>query len=267
MKRAFFATLALALAVTVGAVTTGGFPSFLRLQALGVNTSVPAAGVVNAATDVQVGGTSINPTSVANVVKYTDSGTNFTGATPPTISGSAICRANGTNCPTVTPAPITCTTACSGAAVVVGQSVILIKGSQTSRASTTTFTVDPDLQISSLPAGQYITTVFLNFVSGGSAGGIKAEMANGTGCPGYNGGGLWQSNVFAAPAFTNVSTGAPNFTGSGSNDPVLTTHITYGNSSSGVMVCWAQSASNATALVLQGGTQFGSSSITVTRIQ
>jgi hypothetical protein len=49
-------------------------------------------------------GTNISSGTVAdarltsNVVKYTDTGTNFSGATPPTIGAQAICLANGTNC-------------------------------------------------------------------------------------------------------------------------------------------------------------------------
>jgi hypothetical protein len=46
---------------------------------------------------------------------------------------------------------ISCSTACSGGALVVGQSLIVYKSAGTDRTSTTTATIDPDLQVTNVP--------------------------------------------------------------------------------------------------------------------
>lgn len=48
-----------------------------------------------------------------------------------------------------------CTTACSGAGLRVGQSIVVYKSASTARTSTVVTAVDPDLQVTSLPAGTY----------------------------------------------------------------------------------------------------------------
>lgn len=77
-------------------------------------------------------------------------------------------QANGS---TILLSPITCTTTCSGAAIVTGQSLIISKGTATSRASATVETDDPDLAITALPSARYRIEVALNWTLG--AGGAR----------------------------------------------------------------------------------------------
>lgn len=228
----------------------GGFPSRPQFQSerVGLGQADPGTG------NSSILGT-LNANAVSSVSMST--GTIL-------VSGLNPCLSNGSSCPIK--APITCTTACSGAALVVGQSLYLIKGGATSRANVTAVSVDPDLQVSSLPAGQYQVDVFANF-TGGSAGGYKMEMSNTTGCGGYNGGGYWLYN-FTTAAQLEVTTGVPAVATPVNPEPATSHHIMYTNgAANGVMVCWAQNSSNATNTTMQGGTTFGSSSLTLTRIQ
>jgi hypothetical protein len=83
-------------------------------------TTAGAATFVSSVTATSFSGSGSGLTAVpdsaltANVAKYTDSGTNFSGATPPTIGGSAICVASGTNCPSSSPASTTASVTSTG---------------------------------------------------------------------------------------------------------------------------------------------------------
>ena len=64
---------------------SGGFPSRPLFQAVGVGVAVPATGIVNAATDVQIAGTSV----IANAAKTNVSNT-FTAAQTVNVAGAAV---------------------------------------------------------------------------------------------------------------------------------------------------------------------------------
>jgi hypothetical protein len=71
MKKMGFMRGVIGAAIVLGLIAAGGFPSRPRLQALGINTTVPATGNLAVATGITVG-------------------------------GQNVCLANGTNCPTAT---------------------------------------------------------------------------------------------------------------------------------------------------------------------
>lgn len=277
---ALIGALAIASAPFVLAVSGGGFPSRPQFQNVGIGVvpdgtvgDLNASGTITATVGLAgpgsgvtaLSGTNITTGTVAdarltsNIVKYTDSGTNFTGGTAPTVGGQAICVANGTNCL----GPITCTTACSGASLKVGQLLVLIKGSQTTRTSVTGVTIDTDLQVNNLPAGEYQVDIGLNVSTGANAGGYRIEMGSSSSCTGYSAQGFW---IYGdTPTVLRVDTGVANATTASSSAFLYTTHVAYFNSASSVAICWAQSVSNATATTLFGG-GLGASNITITRI-
>jgi hypothetical protein len=100
-------------------------------------------------------------------------------------------------------APITCTTVCNATGLVVGQSVIVSKGSPTTRTSTTTTTNDPDLQITNVPAGTYTYKAQIYFSQQSGGGFALGPVFSGTLT---GGGGSFQQEGLA---FQNGSSCSP----------------------------------------------------------
>jgi len=73
--------------------------------------------------------------------------------------------------------PILCTTSCNVASISVGQSALVIKGSNTSRTSNATFSIDPDLAFNSTPIGTYELQIVI--ASSAGAGGIRYSLYGG----------------------------------------------------------------------------------------
>lgn len=71
-----------------------------------------------------------------------------------------------------------CTTACNVGGLPKGQSAWVVKGTTTNRLSVTVSAIDPDLQFTSVPAGTYYVTVYLNGTTGGSGGGLKWQLSS-----------------------------------------------------------------------------------------
>jgi len=79
MKRGLFFGGGMLAAVVCLAISTGGFPSRPQFQAVGVGTVAPAtAGVLNASSDVQIGGTSISGGAGASNIALKNAANTFT---------------------------------------------------------------------------------------------------------------------------------------------------------------------------------------------
>jgi hypothetical protein len=201
----------LALAIAASAVTTGGFPSFLRVQSLGANVIAPAAGIVNAATDVQVAGVSL-------------------------------CQSGGTHCPTAAPVDIACTTTCSVTGIVVGQSAI-IDLTSVSITSNATLAVNA-LNFSNMPTGSYEIrmVVPITAATGGQAVGWTSCASIGA----YGTGVIIASNATTGWGTSNCNTvsGSQNNTTAGG---AFVFNGVYNNavSNASTTFAWSQATSNA----------------------
>lgn len=163
-------------------------------------------------------------------------------------------------------APITCTSACSGAALVVGQSVNVIKTADTVRTSTTTLTNDPDLQVTSVPVGRYLVEFALQYLSAINAG-----------AGGVNWGGTCttctsqQALIMGASGSTvgvNTSNGFNNGAAI-TSFPASTLDVHYISQftvnvtgASTIAILWAQNTSGATGSALRAGSE-----MSLTRLQ
>jgi hypothetical protein len=183
-----------------------------------------------------------------------------TRGTATAVTGVAI--GNLTDSPTVTIngkvtiGPIVCTTACSLTGMVVGQTAIITKTSNTSRASTTTTTADPDLVFTNVPNGTYHIWYTVNFSSG--AGGVRmSPVLSGA----YNFAGAQNCFGVAAGVSTFSSSGV---TVCNSTSGLLETSQGTGTASgaNAIAIFWAQSSSNVANTTLVAG-----SDIIVQRIQ
>ena len=218
--------LGLLIAVSVGVAADSVIPSRLRLQSLGVGVSAPLTN----------GDAIVNGTLTA---------------TAATVGGSSVCRVDGVGCPTQ--AQVSCPGPCNGSAIVVGQTYVISKASDTTRASTATLADDSELIISSLPIGGY--EVFLHWTldaidgNGSRAGirvaGVPSDEANGNGISVCNG----AASVVSSLQFTTTSTlgscaSADDFSGYNS--------LHFNATSTGaVAMQWAQSSSGANGTVLR----------------
>lgn len=128
-----------------------------------------------------------------------------------------------------------------------------VKGATTSRLSSTSVAIDPDLQITLQEGGTYAIKGWLNDASGTSTGGLKGQIAfSGTLVAGY-----WGMNG------TGTAVNAVPLTAIGTSATLQTAQTGVGNmpldgvlfsSTSGVLSFnWAQNSSNATASVLAEG--------------
>jgi hypothetical protein len=163
-----------------------------------------------------------------------------------TINVSSGYYVNGVAAPA---GPITCTTACSGASLVVGQSLYLNKGTSTSRNTTTTQTIDPDLNVTATPSGYFIVDISLYFGAGANAGGYRAVLNNGGACnTGLPVSGYWQYNNNTPAMKRGDAANAINFTSASTSEWVTFHGTLQGNA--GISVCWAQDTSNATNTTL-----------------
>lgn len=128
-----------------------------------------------------------------------------------------------------------------------------VKGGTTSRASTTTLTIDPDLQISLPNAGTYAIESWLNDATGTSAGGLKGQVT-------YSGG---VTNGFWGMTGSGTGTTPVQLTGIGTPAQLQSAQTGVGSMVlSGMLQCtnggilsfnWAQESSNSTASVLGPG--------------
>jgi hypothetical protein len=163
------------------------------------------------------------------------------------ISSAGFCQTGGAGCPGTT--NVTCTAACSAASIVVGQTYVAVKTSDTSRSSTTTLTADPALSFTSLPNGRYAVDFTLETSAG--AGGFNFQTTGGNsnimgfGMSSCNGGAL---------AFDDWGNGIPNpcagsifYRGEGA--------ITVTGGAPTFEIQWAQNSSNAAASTLIGATR------------
>lgn len=154
------------------------------------------------------------------------------------------------------PRPIQCTTACSGAALQVGQSAIVVKALNTQRTTNTTLTADPDLQFINLPVGVY--EIETNFSWTAGAGGMQwsstgAGVATSAGPSGV-------AVCFTTPSA--VATQAfPVVCANASGTGVLQTVWQFSSTGS-YQVTWAQNSSSAVATTMNSG-----SAAIITRLQ
>lgn len=190
--------LALAAAVPLLMAPTGGFPSRPTFQQVTVSGAAATDIFVNstgAGADQQVwrirhnGATQwqfsaindartvsrnvLSATRAANAITAVDLG-NVTDNPPATLNGQSLT------------ATFLCTTACSVAGMQVGARARILKGTTTSRASTTTNSLDPDLQFTNMPAGTYAVSARIMFTSVG---------------------GGWSSQPFSSVALSGGGTG------------------------------------------------------------
>jgi hypothetical protein len=154
----------LALAAIVGLVCpllmapSGGFPSNPAFQTVTIKGSGTPLSVPNGS--AFVGGSS----TAGSLVVGSPTGGVLGGGTVNSQTGYFVNNV-------AIPPPIMCTTACSVAGMLIGQTAIVAKGTNTSRISVATTSADPDLQFTSAPAGQYAISFFLD--QSGGAGGFR----------------------------------------------------------------------------------------------
>lgn len=198
----------------------------------------------------------------ANVVKYNDSGTNFTGGTLPTFNGQAVCQANGTNC------------LAANVVDAIGVARGFYKSANESRNTTVTLANDGALILNAVTLSvskQYEIRAFLTWDQGGATtNGINIKpVCSGTGAS------LVQ---WSADSTINTSAGNAAATSNGQqlNNSLSVTIGSAGlteyaqvrgvftSASSGATTCsiqWAQAASVATNTTVEAG-----SYMTITRL-
>jgi len=151
--------------------------------------------------------------------------------------------------------PITCTTACNVSSIAVGQMAIIHKGSNTSRTSTTSLTIDPDLQFNNVPIGSYELRVQVSQSTGATTGGITWGLAGGD----NNG---FQAGAAIGPDLSASTSALTLVTDTATPCPCVTLNASVTNgfwteigpliktSSGTVGVYWAQTTSSASATVV-----------------
>jgi hypothetical protein len=240
---------------TADAQTGGGYPSKPRFADVGVGRNAPSPGIAGgAAVALQPANTSAagfiqlaDTTTGSGLLCISDSATGcnasgvahdvtlssgagldvFTGGTNPVrINGNTVAST------------LFCTTACSAANLIVGQSAIIVKTTATSRASTTTLAMDPDLQFTAIAAGTYAVQASITFTAG--AGGFKYEIMPNN-CSGSTSGGLVGTSQTATTTVQNVGINPQTFAGTGDTATLegiqSSINVIYG-------VCWAQNSSS-----------------------
>lgn len=253
---------------------SGGYPSFPIFQSLftnGSQTCSPSPQVagecINAgasAVGITVLQTSANGSGGINFYDTTNSagrGGIGSGANCAGQSVNDLCFTSGTSGKIVKgtsnggavigemSATIACTTACSGANLHVGDSLIINKGTATNRASTTTQTADPDLTVTGLPGGSFSISGGLSWTNGG--GSYKFQIqTSACGIPGgiFNG-----IDAQASPVVVNL--GAGSLVG-GALAAGTSQFFGSFNGSGTIAVCWAQNSSNVTNTTLNSQTSY-----------
>ena len=168
--------------------------------------------------------------------------------------------------------PITCTTACNVSAIAVGQSAYIVKGSNTSRNTTITPALDPDLQFTSVPAGHYTVQAHVAFNAG--AGGIlsgpftSATFTTNNQSVGFGIGYAGNPTCISSPTLSNISvqgshSGSIDCSGSNANGFTNWTSMDFLPTGSGTFgFDWSQSSSNGANTTVNSG-----SFIVLTRLQ
>jgi hypothetical protein len=127
-----------------------------------------------------------------------------------------------------------------------------VKAATTSRASTTTVTIDPDLQVS-IPAGSYSVEGWLNDARGTSSGGLKGNISfSGTITTGNWG--MTGSGTAVTPVALSLfaATGEMQSAQSGVGNMLLSGGLQCSTGGT-IGFYWAQQSSNATASVVGAG--------------
>lgn len=162
--------------------------------------------------------------------------------------GTGAITANGVP---IVPSPVSTTTAANAANIQVGQTLTIRKTAQTSRASNTVLTADPDLQFTNLPAGTYELSGYIPGTSG--AGGYKWDIAAGGGTIASGGAGHAIVNNSGAPSLAVVALGA-GITQSGVNNDInLLPIVTAFSTAAALIFEWAQNVSNAANTIVLAG--------------
>jgi hypothetical protein len=210
--RYFFAAFGVLFAIAAAAIGPIGVPSFLRLQALGVNVNVPSTpGTINVSNDVQIAGTSL-------------------------------CQSTGTHCPAGAPSPILCTTLCSVSGIVAGQSAV-IDLTIVSITNNATLTAN-NLNFSNLPIGNY--EFRLTVPVGASSGGANLGWTSCANIGTYGAGVLILSNATSGWGTANCNTVSGNVASITAGGVYEIQGIYYNTvASQTTTFAWAQSSSNA----------------------
>jgi hypothetical protein len=156
--------------------------------------------------------------------------------------------------------PTVCTTSCSAAAIGVGQTFIILKPADTSRASTVTLTNDPDLIFTSVPIGTYQVqfTIQLQSANAGTGWAVGTVCTSCTNSPSLGVQCVWSlsgGNVcgpgggFAIPQAPAMS--LTTLTGGVDNSVTTIPAIVKVTGASTLGLSWAQGASNAGATVMR----------------
>lgn len=214
--------------------STTGSGNYAQVETVGVGSSL---GICSS-------GTAGACASVASAADSIIFGSGVIHLTPP--SGSSDFATFGSTGGTVLSDPIQavhlCTTACSLTGIRVGQSFVIVKGTTTNRASTTTLTVDPDLQYTNMPSGVFALSGTIQFTSGG--GGEKINMGTTSNC---TGGGLPSGSIVIATD-PNATTINSNIT-TNVQSSVAGSYVTFSGIIQGggnpPALCWAQNTTNA----------------------
>lgn len=156
---------------------------------------------------------------------------------------------------------ITCATACNASSLKVGQTAIISKTAPTTRTSNATPALDPDLQFTGVPAGDYQVTAYL-FWSAATGGGFQfgitntAALTNGSGSNAQSG--TYNGYIGTCTPSTSVQTFSIVTSGVTVTCTTTSTGFSQVNASmsastSGTVgVNWAQNTSNASGTTLSG---------------
>jgi len=233
---------------------TGGYPSQPTFLAATVNGTAGRTCGANTSSACFLN-TTVGHTSWAAYVQPTNTAGNTLGlyincsgnATDTcfrvdTAAGAPTVKIDGAGGLTgIAPPTVVCTTACSIAPIVVGQTYLVYKTTNTSRASNTVDGADPDLTFNSVPQGQYLVEFGFNFTTG--AGGYKFQISatgnNNINTGTQNCGGVGVGVFGNAPTVSNncATTSAGYGTGQG--------HIITNAGAGAITFAWSQNSSNA----------------------